>query len=538
MNLDRLSLPVRLAVLAMLVVALAVSAALYAAWRTTDARLTAQIDTDLNTQQREWDRLATANPPRDTASLLATAGAWVREQQDHPARQLQAVAVTGGETRANSAWRSLANDADVTPLLQAGGPRDVRLADGSDVRVLTWPVPAPAEPGRSHAPLGVVVVADPTDPLTAARHQLARDSVLIAGAAMGLAALLVGGGSVLITRQLRRLGHVAAAAGAGDLAVRAGDVRGAPEVRDLARVLDESLDRIAATLDSQRAFVADASHELRTPLAVIRAQAELIGLQTDPALREEDLADLLRQTDATRRLVDDLLTIATGDAAPAALVAPRDIDLRDHVQDLRRDLPLLGERRFEVRTVPGTLRADPDRVDQIVRNLVANAVAHTPRDGFVQVRFEAADIPGRLRIMVRDNGTGMPPEVAAQAFERFARGRPRREPEPRVGISGTAGARAIGSKPTGSETAGLESPGPGVAVGGSAGLGLPLVRTLAQAHGGTATLRSALGEGTTVVVELPGYRASGPGGEAADESAPALTGEAPGAAATTPGDRT
>lgn len=95
MNLDRLSLPVRLAVLAMLVVALAVSAALYAAWRTTDARLTAQIDTDLNTQQREWDRLATANPPRDTASLLATAGAWVREQQDHPARQLQAVAVTG-----------------------------------------------------------------------------------------------------------------------------------------------------------------------------------------------------------------------------------------------------------------------------------------------------------------------------------------------------------------------------------------------------------------------------------------------------------
>ena len=131
MNLDRLSLPVRLAVLAMLVVALAVSAALYAAWRTTDARLTAQLDADLNTQQREWDRLVTANPPRDTAALLTTAGAWVREQQDHPARQLQAVAVTGGETRANTAWRSLADGADVTPLLQTGGPRDVRLADGS-----------------------------------------------------------------------------------------------------------------------------------------------------------------------------------------------------------------------------------------------------------------------------------------------------------------------------------------------------------------------------------------------------------------------
>lgn len=446
MNVDRLSLPVRLVLLAMLVVALAVSAALYAAWRTTDARLTAQLDADLSTQQREWDRLATANPPRDTAALLATAGAWMREQQDHPARQLQAVAVTGGETRANTAWRSLPVGTDVTPLLQAGGPRDVRLADGSDVRVLTWPVSTPPEPGRSPAPLGVVVVADPTDPLTAARQQLARDSVLIAGAAMALAALLVGGGSVLITRQLRRLGHVAAAAGAGDLAVRAGAVRGAPEVRDLARVLDESLDRIAATLDSQRAFVADASHELRTPLAVIRAQAELIGVETDPARREVDLADLLRQTDATRRLVDDLLTIATGDAAPAALVTPRDIDLADHVADLRRDLPLLGERRFEVRTVPGTLRADPDRIDQIVRNLVANAVAHTPRDGLVQVRFEAADAPGRLRIMVRDNGTGMSPEVAAHAFERFARSRPRREAELGVGHSGTAGPGVVGSE--------------------------------------------------------------------------------------------
>lgn len=512
----RVSLPARLALLSMLVVAVAVSAALYLAWRTTDARLTAEIDTDLSTQLREWDRLVTQRSPVDAASLTATAREWVREQQDHPARQLQAVRVgstggAGGTLVGNSAWRLVAGRSDAEPLLSPSGPRDVLLADGSTYRVVARAIPPPdagdtgSAAQAARGPMGVVAVADSIDTIVAARSQLARDAAGIGLLAMGLAALLVGGGSALLTRQLRRLGQVAAAAGAGDLSVRAGPARGSPEVRDLTRVLDDSLDRIEATLAAQRAFVADASHELRTPLAVIRAQAELIAAQCqtgdagaaghgdaddgdaddgdagrggagDAALRAEDVADLLRQTDATRRLVDDLLTIAVGDAAPASLVAPRDIDLRDHVEDLRRDLPLLGERRFVVRTVDGTLRADPDRLDAIVRNLVANAVAHTPRDGLIEVLFESHG-PDRMRIVVRDDGSGMPPEVAAQAFDRFARGR----------------GRTVGS-------------GDGARVTGSAGLGLPLVRTLALAHGGTARLTSELGRGTTVVVDLPGYR--------------------------------
>ncbi|WP_068427042.1 HAMP domain-containing protein [Piscicoccus intestinalis] len=283
----RLTLPARLALLSMLVVAIAVSAALYAAWRTTDSRLTAEIDSDLSTQLREWDRLAAQDAPRDADSLARTARAWVREQQDHPSRQVQAVIVTGpggagaatagspgspgspgsagppGLVIGNRAWDQTARGADTAPLLGDPGPRDVRLANGSDYRVVARPVDAAA------GQLGQVVVADPIDEIATARGQLARDTALIGALAMALAALLVGGGSALITRQLRRLGQVAAAAGDGDLRVRAGQLHGSPEVRDLARVFDDSLDRIEGTLAAQRAFVADASHELRTPLAVI-----------------------------------------------------------------------------------------------------------------------------------------------------------------------------------------------------------------------------------------------------------------------------
>ncbi|MFN8098819.1 MAG: HAMP domain-containing sensor histidine kinase [Dermatophilaceae bacterium] len=467
---SRLSLVARVALLATVVVGIALASAMYAAWRTTDRQLTADLDADLTTQLREWNRHVVTFAPADGPGLAATARAWVTEQQDHPSMQVQAVAVAPtGVVVGNRAWDLLAPQPDRATLLARAeaGPHDLRLGAGAAYRVLSRQVTGPGG-----GLLGTVTIADSAEAVARARTQLAREVLRVGALVMAGTLVLVWGGTRLLTRRLRRLGHVAGAAGAGDLTVRAGDLGGPPEVRHLAAVLDATLDRIQRTVVRQHAFVADASHELRTPLAIVRAQAELLGVEPEAARRREGVRDLVRQVDATRRLVDDLLVIATGDAAPASLVHLQDVDLPSYAEDLRRDLPLLGDRDFVVEIPPGTLRADPGRLDQILRNLVANAVAHTGADGRVEVQF--APDGGRLRISVRDNGSGMTPEVLDRVFDRFARG------------------------PRGAS--------PGARVSGSAGLGLPLAQTLVHAHGGSIRLESAPGRGTTAMIDLPGFR--------------------------------
>ena len=159
------------------------------------------------------------------------------------------------------------------------------------------------------------------------------------------------------------------------------------------------LDRLERAFARQRDFVSDASHELRTPLAVLRAQVELLDRETDEQRRHEGTATLLRRLDEMDRLVDDMLTLASAEAG--RLVEPQPIDLADFFEDLRRDLPLFGERDFHVEAVGGTLHADPDRLTQVLRNLVRNAVSHTEPDDRIDVvaraNGRAADDLGRRR---------------------------------------------------------------------------------------------------------------------------------------------
>ena len=147
------------------------------------------------------------------------------------------------------------------------------------------------------------------------------------------------------------------------------------------------LERLERAFARQRDFVSDASHELRTPLAVLRAQVELLDREDDPQRRHEGCATLLRRLDEMDRLVDDMLTLAGAEAG--RLVQLRRIDLEDFFEDVRRDLPLFGDRDFHVEPVAGTLMADPDRLTQVLRNLVRNAVAHTEPSGRVAVLARA-----------------------------------------------------------------------------------------------------------------------------------------------------
>jgi len=291
--------------------------------------------------------------------------------------------------------------------------------------------------------------------------------VIVSIVAVVLAAVAGVGLAALIAAPLRRITAVAAAATAGDLSRRAGPVSASGEVGVLAMAFDDMLERLERAFRRQRDFVSDASHELRTPLSVLRAQVELLDRETDERRRHEGTATLLRRLDELDRLVGDMLTLASAEAGE--LIEPRAIDLTDFFEDVRRDLPLFGERDFRMEAVEGTLDGDPDRLAQVLRNLVRNAVAHTKPGDRVEVSARGRD--SWLEISVSDTGSGIPSEELEQIFERFHR---------------LDHSRSRDS--------------------GGSGLGLAIARTIVEAHGGQIRAESSPGHGATFRIELPGYR--------------------------------
>lgn len=220
----------------------------------------------------------------------------------------------------------------------------------------------------------------------------------------------------------------------------------------------------------QRAFVADASHEFRTPLTLIRATTEYVQRLPDasPTVREE-LGGVLEEIDATSRLVDDLLVLARVDSAELPLRGQR-TDLGDLARSVTDAVVPLAEGSglsLSVFAAPGVLAdVDPDRIRQVLRILLDNAIAYTPAGGTIQVRVERHD--ARARVAVVDTGVGIAPEDQARVFDRFYR-------------ADRARTRATGGT----------------------GLGLAIARALVQAHRGDIGLTSEPGRGTTVWFTLP-----------------------------------
>ena len=329
------------------------------------------------------------------------------------------------------------------------------------MRVLTVPIKSGART------VGMLRVANPLTPVQQAQSSLRR-AFLIVGALALLVAIAVGIGlASLIAQPLRRMARVAAAVDAGDLSVRTGAIGGRGDVAVLSDAFDHMLARLERAFKRQRDFVSDASHELRTPLAVLRAQVELLDRETDDRTRHEGTVTLLRRLDELDRLVADMLTLASADVGQ--LIEPQLIDLHGYFEDLRRDLPLFGERDFQLQPVDGTLDADPDRLTQVLRNLVRNAVAHTNRGDRVSVLAQARN--GRLEVFVSDTGPGIPPEELERIFERFHR---------------VDGSRCRDR--------------------GGSGLGLAIARAIVEAHGGSIHAESHPGNGAVFRIDLPGYR--------------------------------
>ena len=231
------------------------------------------------------------------------------------------------------------------------------------------------------------------------------------------------------------------------------------EIGRLGRTLNAMLDRIEAAFTRERTFVADASHELRTPLAILKTELELA---LSRGRTNEELTEALRsaseETDRLVALAEDLLVIARSDQGRLPIRAEdlRAVEVLERVRD--RHAP---EAAIDAGADGLVLHADPLRVEQALGNLLDNAV----RYGGPNVELAAEARSGAVRLHVRDDGPGIPDDLAA--FERFTRG-------------DSARSR------------------------GGAGLGLAIVAAIAHAHGGEAGAASRPGGGADVWIELPG----------------------------------
>jgi signal transduction histidine kinase len=237
------------------------------------------------------------------------------------------------------------------------------------------------------------------------------------------------------------------------------------EIRRLGETLNEMLARLEESFQRERRFVADASHELRTPLAVLKAELEaaLRIAGDDPEVRES-LVAALEETDHLAQLAEDLLLIAR--AADGRLpVKPERLQVRELLERTRqRFADRADEQRREIRVdVPDDsgVWADPLRARQALGNLVDNALRH----GGGEIRLSGRRAGEAVEIDIADEGHGFPPELAPRAFERFAR-------------DGTDPGRS------------------------GAGLGLAIVRAIAEAHGGTAAIVDS-NSGATVRLRFP-----------------------------------
>jgi two-component system OmpR family sensor kinase/two-component system sensor histidine kinase BaeS len=278
-------------------------------------------------------------------------------------------------------------------------------------------------------------------------------------------------GFILFGRAIRRtarpIGEVMDAAERiteGDLSARA-PVQGPQDVRNLAGAFNRMAERLELTERQRRDLLADVAHELRTPLAVIRGRVE--GMRDGLYEPDGEHLELIeRETDVLARLLEDLQLLSNAEAGALRLHRER-LEPRDLVETAAAAFGTPAEEAgLELRTevADGLPMVDVDRVrvGEVLANLLANAVRHTPAGG--TITLEAAPAPEGVAFAVADTGEGIPADELGHVFDRFAK-----SPESR-----------------------------------GAGLGLAIAKSLVEAHGGTISAESETGRGTTIRFVLPG----------------------------------
>lgn len=293
---------------------------------------------------------------------------------------------------------------------------------------------------------------------------------------VGLGALSVvafGSGWLLAGWALRPMGRMAAVArdiSGTELSRRIG-LRGPDdELKDLADTFDEMLDRLQASFEDQRRFVQDTSHELRNPLAVTRANLELVV--DDPDATPDDLREAARiahsSTERLSQIIDDLVTQArvgvprssSATVDLASLIDEVAVDLSASAAARKLTIDVAADGAGEARRP--VVKGDEAALRRAVTNLVVNAIRLAPEGSTIYLRTAIDE--DCATVAVADEGPGIDPGDQEAVFERFWRG---------------------------------------TAAGKGLGLGLSIVRQVAQRHGGTVQVQSAAGEGSTFTIRLP-----------------------------------
>jgi signal transduction histidine kinase len=410
--------------------------------------------------ERDAVALATLASPGDSARLKATA-------QRYRAQTGGRVLIVGpkGQRVVDSGpglgGASYASRPEIAQALNGQVATGVRYSSSLGHDLIYVAVPVAAD-GRVH---GAVRITYPTSAVDARVHRYWAILGAIAGLVL-LVALAIGlAFSRSIARPLEALRLAAARVGEGDLAARAPTEVGPPEVRAVATAFNDTARKLDSLLRTQDEFVADASHQLRSPLAALRLRLENLEVDVEPAGRA-GLDGAGSEVERLSRVVDGLLALARADRAPSAAVA---IELAPMVHERLAAWAAYAEEHdvtLDERLAPVVALATPGRLEQVLDNLVANALDVAPRGTKITIAVSAGDMDVELR--VTDEGPGMTEAQRARAFDRFWR-------------------------------AGSHS---------GTGLGLAIVRRLVEADGGTAELVAPLEGGIDAVVRLPRARAS------------------------------
>ncbi len=276
--------------------------------------------------------------------------------------------------------------------------------------------------------------------------------------------------SSIITRPISTLTHGIEKMGKGDFSVRVAE-RGSKEIKNLSATFNTMSEKLENLESSRNQFISNASHELKTPLATMKILLENIIYQDDmdPEIAKEFLTDINKEIDRLNSVVKDLLTLVSLDNKALNLDRTK-FSLADLVQNICNKMTLLAEQKNQTLNVElddeCEIYADSAKLQQVVYNLVDNAVKYTGENGIINVNLRKT---GRIAVLsVRDNGAGIPKEDLKNIFDRFYRVDKARSRE-----------------------------------SGGTGLGLSIVYQMIMLHGGKIYVNSDANKGTEFIVELP-----------------------------------
>ena len=303
-------------------------------------------------------------------------------------------------------------------------------------------------------------------------------SLLIEGVVAGVIAFALGFALFYqVTAPLNALASAARRIATGDLTTRVANPRD-DEIGQVGRAFNAMAEGLAQSEMARRNMIADVAHELRNPLGVIQGQLEGMIDGVFPTTPEQ-IASIHEETLLLTRLVDDLRELALADAGQLRLMrCPTDLGALIEKTVAAFAPQAAGKNialKTEIVTALPQVNMDPQRIEQVLRNLIANALRHTPGDGVVRVACSVDSARASfVTVRVSDTGPGIPPDDLPRVFERFWRGDKSRSRAPFDYRSG-----------------------------GGAGLGLAIAKQLVTAHGGEIGVESESGRGAMFWFSLP-----------------------------------